>query len=75
MKITIYRSIILSSSLYECKTWFVILREEHRLEVFENWVPREIFGPKGYEVTGEGRKLHNGELYGLHFPNIIQVTK
>jgi hypothetical protein len=51
------------------------LREEHRLEVFENWVLRDIFGPKGYEVTEERRKLHNEELYDAHSPNIIQVTK
>jgi hypothetical protein len=75
MNITIYRTIILPLSLYECKTWSVTLREEHRLEVFENWVLRDIFGPKGYEVTGERRKLHNEELYDLHSPNIIQVTK
>jgi hypothetical protein len=29
----------------------VILREEHRLMVFENRVLRRIFGPKGDEVT------------------------
>jgi hypothetical protein len=36
------------------------LREEHRLRVFENRVLRRIFEPKGDEVTGEWRKLHNG---------------
>jgi hypothetical protein len=41
------------------------LREEHRLRVFENRVLRRIFGPKGNEVTGEWRKLHNGELHNL----------
>jgi hypothetical protein len=30
--------------------------------VFENRVLRGIFGSKGDEVTGERRKLHNGEL-------------
>jgi hypothetical protein len=75
MKIAIYRNINLPLSLYECKTWSVTLREEHRLEVFENWMLGEIFGPKGYEVTGERRKLHNEDLYDLHSPNIIQVTK
>jgi len=33
-----------------------------RLKVFENRVLRRIFGPKGNEVTGERRKLHNEEL-------------
>jgi hypothetical protein len=31
----------------------VTLREEHRLEVFENRVLRRIFGPKRDEVTVE----------------------
>jgi hypothetical protein len=31
--------------------------------VFENRVLRRIFGPKGDEVTGEWRKLHNEELH------------
>jgi hypothetical protein len=35
-----------------------MLREEHRLRVFENRVLRRIFGPKRDEVTGEWRKLH-----------------
>jgi hypothetical protein len=34
--------------------------------VFENRVLRRIFGPKGYEGTGEWRKLHNGELNDLY---------
>jgi hypothetical protein len=32
--------------MYGCKTWSLILREEHRLRVFENKVLRRIFGPK-----------------------------
>jgi hypothetical protein len=34
--------------------------------VFENGVLRGIFGPKRDEVTGEWRKLHNGELHNLY---------
>jgi hypothetical protein len=48
--------------LYGCETWSLILREEHRLRVFENRVLRRIFGPKRDEVTGGCRKLHNKEL-------------
>ena len=45
-------------------TWSLILREKHRLRVFENRVLR-IFGPKRDGVTGEWRKLHNEELNDL----------
>jgi hypothetical protein len=34
--------------------------------VFENRVLRRIFGPKKDDVTGEWRKLHNEELYGVY---------
>jgi hypothetical protein len=51
-------------------------REEHRLRVFENRVPRRIFGPKWDEVTGEWRKLHSGELPNLYSsPDIIRQMK
>jgi hypothetical protein len=38
--------------LYECETWPLILREEHRLRTFENRVLKRIFGPKREEVAG-----------------------
>jgi hypothetical protein len=44
--------------------------------VFQNRVPRRIFGPKRDEATGEWRRLHNEELNDLYSsPNIIRVTK
>jgi len=43
--------------LYGCETWLLILREEHRIRVFENRVLRRIFGPKRGEVKW------NGETY------------
>jgi hypothetical protein len=50
--------------------------EEHRLRVFENRVLRRVFGPKWDEVTGEWRKLHNGELRDLYSsPSIIRIIK
>jgi len=52
------------------------LREKRRLRVFENRVLRRVFGPKRDEVTGERRKLHCEELYGLYCPpNIISIIK
>jgi hypothetical protein len=53
INITIYKIIILPVVLYGCETWYLTLREEHRLRVFENMVLRRIFGPKSDEVTGE----------------------
>jgi hypothetical protein len=62
--------------LYGCETWFLALREECRLRVFENRVLRRIFGPKRNETRGEWRKLHNEELNDLYCsPNIVQVIK
>jgi hypothetical protein len=44
--------------------------------MFENRVPRRIFGPKRDEVTGEWRKLHNEELRNLYSsPDIIRQVK
>ena len=37
---------------------------------------RGILGPKRDEVTGEWKKLHNEELYGLYCsPNMVWVIK
>jgi hypothetical protein len=59
-----------------CETWYVTLREEHTLRVFENRVLRRIFEPKRDEVTGEWRRLHNEELNDLYSSqNIIRVMK
>jgi hypothetical protein len=39
--------------VYGCENWYLILREEHWLRVFENRVLRKRFGLKREEVRGE----------------------
>jgi hypothetical protein len=52
-------------------TWFLTLKEEHRLRVFENRVLRRIFGSKR-EEDGSWRKVHNDELHSLDSsPNTV----
>jgi hypothetical protein len=66
----------LPAVLYGCETWSLTLRGEHRLRVFEKRVLRRIFEPKGDEVTGGWRKLHNDELHNLYSsPSIIKIIK
>jgi hypothetical protein len=73
VKITI---IILPVVLYECETWSLALRQEHRLKVFENRVLRTIFGPKRDEIVGGWEKLHHEQLQNLYSsPNIIRIIK
>jgi hypothetical protein len=74
-KIRVYRTVVLPV-VYGCETWSVTLREAQRLRAFENRVLRRIFGPKRDEVTGEWRRIHNGERYDLYSSsNIIRVIK
>jgi len=61
------RTIIVLIVLHECETWSLTLREKHRVRVFKNRVLRKIYGATRDEITGEGRKLNNKELYDLYF--------
>jgi hypothetical protein len=36
------------------------------MRVFENRVPRKIFGPKTDKVAGKWRRPHNEEIYKLN---------
>jgi hypothetical protein len=65
VKVRIYKTIILLAVPCVCETWFLTVREEHKLRVFENRVLRRIFGPKRDGVTGGWRKLHNEEFHNL----------
>jgi hypothetical protein len=61
---------------YGYEIWFLILREEHRLRVFENRVLRKVFGSKRDEVTGKWKRLHNEEPCNLYSsPNTLWVMK
>jgi hypothetical protein len=53
VKVKIYKTIIVPLVLFVCEMWSLMLREEHRLRVFENRVLRRIFGPKRDEVMEE----------------------
>jgi hypothetical protein len=76
VKIRMYKAIILPVVLHCCETYFLALREEYRLRVFENRVLRRIFGPKKDEAMGRWRKLHNKELHDLYsLPSMIRIMK
>jgi hypothetical protein len=76
IKVKIYKNTILPVVLYGYETWSLTLREEHRLRMFENRVLRRMFGPKRDEVTGDWRKVHNGELHKFYSsPDIIRHIK
>jgi hypothetical protein len=49
----IYRCVVFPVVWYGREAWFLLLREEHRLRVFENRVLRKTFWPKRGEVIGE----------------------
>jgi hypothetical protein len=75
-KVKINRTVILHVAGYECETWTLTFREEHKLRVFENWVLRKISGAKRDEVTGEWRKRHHDQLHELYSsPNTIKMIK
>jgi hypothetical protein len=76
IKIRIYKTIIMPMVMYGCEAWFLILREEHRLRVFENRVLRRIFETKKDKVTGGWRKLHNEELQNMYSsPSVIKMIE
>ena len=52
IKTKVYKTVILPDILCVCKTWLLTLREECRQRVFDNRMPRRIFGPKRDEKTG-----------------------
>jgi hypothetical protein len=76
VKVKIYKTIILPVVLYGCETWSLTLRKNHRLRVFESGVLRRIFGSERDELTGQWRKMHNGELHSSNSsPDVIRQIK
>jgi hypothetical protein len=75
IRIRVYKTIIFSLVPYGCDTWSQILREEHRLRVFENSMLKRLFGLKRDEVIG-WRKVHNKELRNSYsLSGIIRMRK
>ncbi|KDR21362.1 hypothetical protein L798_03138, partial [Zootermopsis nevadensis] len=74
LKIKVYKTIFFLLFCMGAKNG-LSLREDHRLQVFENRVLRRIFGPRR-EGDGVWRKLHNDELKNLYSsPSIVRVIK
>ena len=60
---------------YGCETWYLILRKEQRLMVFENSILRQIIGTNMNKIR-ERKRLHNEEHHGLYrSPNIGWMIK
>jgi hypothetical protein len=72
MKNNIYRTVILSV-LCGCETWSLTLREEHSLMVLENRALEKIFVSNAGKITGDGKRLHIEEPFGLYSPKIMRV--
>ena len=77
LKIKIYRTAYnFAVILYGCETWSLALRHELCLRMFENRVPRKIFGRKRVEITEVWRKLNNEELGDPYYSlNIFRMIK
>ena len=76
LKVSTYKTIILSVVLYGCETWSLSLREEQKLRLFENKMLRKIFQPKRVKKYRSMEKLDKAELHVLYSsPNIIRNIK
>jgi hypothetical protein len=72
----IYKTKMLPVSLHGCEIWFLMLRDQYRLAVFEFKVMRTTFGAKRDEVTGGCEKLYNGKVHNFYpSPSIIRMIK
>jgi hypothetical protein len=70
-----HKAKILHLALYGREIWSLAFREKHELRMFENRMLRRIFAPRGDEVTGGWRKLHNEVHHDMcPSPSIITIT-
>jgi hypothetical protein len=58
--IKIYRAIITPVFLVGCETWSLILREEHRMRMFESRVLWTIFRRRRDEIIGDWKECTRG---------------
>jgi hypothetical protein len=76
LKIEIYKTIVLLVILCGCETSSLSQREELRLRVSENRLPRRIIEPEKEEVARSWRRVHNVELHNFFTsPNTVRVIK
>jgi hypothetical protein len=74
VKMKVYSTIISRVVLYGCEPWYLTLKGKHRMRLFKDKVLRGIFWPKGVEVIGGWKIVHNKKLHDLYSsPNIIRM--
>ena len=61
----VYKTVILPVVFYGRESWPVIVMEERRLRVLKNRMMRKIYEGQRNKVTGEWRRPHKEEHYGL----------
>jgi hypothetical protein len=66
-----FRAIILHIASNKCENWFLTLREEHMLMVFNDRVLSKICGAKKENVRGKWRRLYNEKLNDMYPYQII----
>jgi hypothetical protein len=68
-----YKNLILTVAFCGCETWFLKLRQGHRLRVYVSRVVRRIFGRGRDGIIRGWEKLHNQTLLNLCCPTDIDI--
>jgi hypothetical protein len=62
--------------LYWCETWYLRIREEHKLRAFGKKCWGEYLDQRGMDWREGGKKLQNEELHNLYSsPSKIRIIK